>query len=157
MSEYQRKVFVPYNDDYGGGAERPAFTNREACEQHVKDLNAERGWANYLVEEWPLLDAAPVKVPIYRRGARVHVDGFVCAEEPGVAEQWDDEEPGGGLKPVEPANCGARVLVFARSEAEAQAAYERALGEARAPALAAGFVKVWACGRDCRHPAVVHA
>lgn len=154
MSNTPRIIYVPYQNDYEGGPQWPAFTNREACERHVGQLNEARGWDEYTVEEWPLLDAAPVKVPVYRRAAHVHVDGYVCAEPPHTLEGWSYAEPGGGIKPVSEVSCGAWVLVFAHSEDGAEAAYQTALAQAHVLAVASPQRQVFPCGRDCQHPAV---
>lgn len=153
MSEYQRRIFVPYQNDYEGGPQSPAFTNRDACERHVQALNGAVGWDEYTVEEWPLLDAAPSRVPIFRRSACVHVDGFVCAFPDDTMEGWDYADPGSKLKPVTQSGSGAWVLVFGRSEAEVGAAYEGALREAHAMALGLPQRQVFRCGTACQHPA----
>lgn len=154
MSEYQRRIFVPYQNDYEGGPQSPAFTNRKACEQWCAAANANSGWDEYSVEEWPLLDAMPVKVPWCRRSAHVHADGFVCVMESGAALMWDYLDPAAGNWPPTQNGTWVRLVVSGRSEAEAQAAYEGALAQAHAMALGLADRRVVACGTACQHPAV---
>lgn len=154
MSEYQRMIFVPYQNDYEGGPQSPAFTNRKACEQWCAAANANSGWDEYTVEEWPLLDAMPVKAPWYRRSAHVHADGFVCVAEPSVQEMWDHLDPAAGNWPPTQNGTWVWVTVAGRTEAEADAAYEGALAQAHAMALGLADRRIVACSTECRHPAV---
>lgn len=154
MSEYQRRIFVPYQNDYEGGPQSPTFTNREACEQWCAAANANSGWDEYSVEEWPLLDAMPVKVAVHWRAAHVHADGFVCASGPGVQEMWDFIDPAAESSPVTQNGTWVWLRVLGRTVAEVDAAYERALAQAHAMALGLADRRVVACSATCQHPAM---
>lgn len=157
MGDTPRVVYLPYLNDYDGGPQRPAFTGREACEQHVADLNAAHKWALYEVEEFPLLDAAPQRVTWHNQCGRVHWDGHECPESEGATMQhWDFEV----TRAPEAQECayGVRVNVWRRSAQEARQAYAQQVAQLRVRTLAgllAGRPQpVSSCGRGCTHPAV---
>lgn len=156
MTDAPRAIWVLSLDDYEGGPFSPAFTSREACEQHLADLVRlpECQSSRFEIEEWPLLEKAPARVPYWRRGAQVHWDGFVCPGRTSGSACWDFEGPESWRGPVVESGFGMDVSVAVKDESALDGAFGAALGEAHARALAAKRLAVQWCGPDCAHPAV---
>jgi hypothetical protein len=152
MGDTPRIIYAPSYDDCEGGPFPPAFTNREDCEAYVAALRTEQRTSLYVVEEWPLLDKAPVKIPFHQRGAQVHWDGYVCAGSARTMDRWDFEDPQSFVRPVAEWGYGIKVDVWVKDGDDLGMVFDAALAEAHARATAAGKQAANWCGQGCQHP-----